>query len=68
MYCYTGGRLIDLLVGRYESSSCFYFLSKIRNKIIAEDEKRGGVLEVGAERRRYDRVVLKNGSALTREI
>lgn len=37
-------------MGRSESSSCFYLLSKIRNKIIAENEKRGGVLEVRVER------------------
>ena len=33
---------VHWLMGRYESSSCFSFLRRISNKVIAENEKKGG--------------------------
>lgn len=45
---------------RYESSLLAASIFSVRNKVIAENEKRGVVLEVGAERR-YDKVALENG-------
>ena len=51
---------IHLLVERYESSLLAASIFSVRSKVIAENEKRGVVLEVGTERR-YDKVALENG-------
>lgn len=44
----TGDRLIDLLVGKYESSLVSASIFSVRNKVTAGNEKRR-VLEVRAE-------------------